>query len=81
MATRIQPVRAGESPDPGVNAMLTFSKNGFQDAEMFGVLARSPELVKRIGAVFEYLFGAGRIEPYLLELMRIRAGQLNACTY
>ena len=49
---------------------------------MFGLIARSPELLKRIAAVFEYVFGGGgRIEPYLLEMMRIRTGHLNACTY
>lgn len=82
MATRIRPRRLGESPDPAVNGILEFSKNGFQDTEMFGVLARSPEVLKRIAAVFEYLFGGGGlIEPYLLEMVRIRTGHLNACTY
>jgi hypothetical protein len=39
-------------------------------------------LLKRITAVFEYLFGGGGLlEPYLLEMMRIRAGSLMASTY
>lgn len=82
MPTRIKPVQLGQSSDPAVNGILEFSKNGFQDTQMFGVLARSPEVLKRIAAVFEYLFGgAGQIEPYLLELVRIRTGHLNACSY
>lgn len=82
MATRIRPVKLGESKDPAVNGLLEFSKGGFGDTQMFGVLARRPEVLKRIAAVFEYLFGGGGlVEPYLLEMMRIRTGHLNACAY
>ncbi len=83
MPNRIRAVKLGESSDPAVNAILEFSQGGFGDTSMFGLLARRPELLKRIAAVFEYLFGGagGIVEPYLLELMRIRTGHLNACTY
>jgi hypothetical protein len=82
MATRLTPLKLGESPDPVVNGIVQFSKDGFGDTQMFGLLARRPEVLKRIAAVFEYLFGGGGlIEPYLLEMMRIRTGHLNACTY
>ncbi len=82
MSTRIKPVKLSEVSDPAVKGVLQFSKDGFGDTQMFGLIARSPELLKRIASVFEYLFGgAGRIEPYLLEMMRIRTGHLNACTY
>ena len=82
MATRLTPLKLGESLDPVVNGIVQFSKDGFGDTQMFGLLARRPEVLKRIAAVFEYLFGGGGlIEPYLLEMMRIRTGHLNACTY
>jgi hypothetical protein len=82
MATRLKPLKLGDSPDPAVNGIIQFSKDGFGDTQMFGLIARRPELLKRIAAVFEYLFGGGGlIEPYLLEMMRIRTGHLNACTY
>ena len=82
MATRLKPLKLGQATDPAVNGIIQFSKDGFGDTQMFGLIARRPELLKRIAAVFEYLFGgAGLIEPYLLEMMRIRTGHLNACTY
>jgi hypothetical protein len=82
MATRLKPVKLGESKDAAVNGIVQFSKDGFGDTQMFGLLARRPEVLKRIAAVFEYLFGGGGlVEPHILEMMRIRTGHLNACTY
>lgn len=82
MSTRLKPLKLGESADTAVNGIIQFSKDGFGDTQMFGLLARRPEVLKRIAAVFEYLFGGGGlVEPYLLEMMRIRTGHLNACTY
>ena len=82
MATRLKPLKLGQAPDSAVNGVIQFSKDGFGDTQMFGLIARRPELLKRIAAVFEDLFGGGGlIEPYLLEMMRIRTGHLNACTY
>ncbi len=53
MATRITPLSPGESPDPEVNALLEDGKNGWwEDANMFGVIGRSPALLKTIVPVF-----------------------------
>ena len=48
-----------------------------------GLLARRPELLKRVASVFAYFLAGegGLIEPRLLELMRVRGAHLNACTY
>jgi alkylhydroperoxidase family enzyme len=53
------------------------------DTQMFELLARRPELLKRAAAMFAYFPGGegGLIEPELLELMRHRGANLNACTY
>ncbi len=50
---------------------------------MFGLIARRPELLKRVAAMFAYFLAGegGLIEPALLELMRLRGANLNACTY
>jgi alkylhydroperoxidase family enzyme len=83
MSTRIKPIAAGSSDDPAVNNLIDFAKQGFGDTQMFGLLGRRPELLKRIASVFAYFVAGegGLIEPELLELMRLRGAQLNACTY
>lgn len=83
MTARIQSLPAGSSHDPTVNAIIDFSKQGFGDTQMFGLLARRPELLKRAAAMFAYFLGGegGLVEPELLELMRLRGANLNACTY
>ena len=83
MSARIQSRAAGSSNDPVINSLIDFAKNGFGDTQMFGLLARRPELLKRIASVFAYFLAGegGLIEPRLLELMRVRGAHLNACTY
>jgi len=83
MSARIKSLPAGSSSDPAINAIIDFSKKGFGDTQMFGLLARRPELLKRAAAMFAYFLGGegGLIEPELLELMRLRGANLNACTY
>jgi len=82
MSARITSLAPGSSPDPTVNGIIEFAKNGFGDTQMFGLLARRPELLKRAAAMFAYFLGGqgGLIEPTLLELMRLRGANLNACT-
>jgi alkylhydroperoxidase family enzyme len=83
MAARIQSITAGSSDDPVINSLIDFAKNGFGDTQMFGLIARRPELLKRVASMFAYFLGGegGLIEPRLLELMRLRGALLNACTY
>src|ERR1700740_1089412 len=83
MTARIQSLPAGSSNDSTVNSIIDFSKKGFGDTQMFGLLARRPELLKRVAAMFAYFLAGdgGLIEPALLELMRLRGANLNACTY
>ncbi len=81
MSARIQSIAS--SSDPDVNAILQFAKSGFADTQMFGLLGRRPELLKRVAPLFAYFLAGegGLIEPELLELMRLRGANLNACTY
>ena len=83
MSARIESIPAGSSDDPVVNSLIDFAKNGFGDTQMFGLLARRPELLKRVASIFSYFLAGegGLIEPRLLELMRVRGAHLNACTY
>lgn len=81
MSVRIQPLTS--SDDASINGILQFSRAGLGDIQMFGLMARRPEMVKRVAALFAYFVGGegGLIEPELLELMRLRGANLNACTY
>jgi|SRR6516162_5830798 alkylhydroperoxidase family enzyme len=83
MSARIQSIAAGSSNDPAINSLIDFAKNGFGDTQMFGLIARRPELLKRVASMFAYFLAGegGLIEPRLLELMRVRGAHLNACTY
>lgn len=82
MSSVVQPIKPGESPDPAVNQLLQQAKEGWwQDTAMFGVIARQPALLKTIVPVFEAFFMAGRIPPHLFELMRLKTGEINRCTY
>jgi alkylhydroperoxidase family enzyme len=83
MTTRIAPIALDSSSDPAINGLIDFAKNGFGDTEMFRLMARRPELLRRAAAMFAYFLAGqgGLIEPPLLELMRLSGANLNACTY
>ncbi len=83
MTARIAPIAPGSSSDATINGLIDFAQNGFGDTEMFRLMARRPELLKRAAAMFAYFLAGqgGLIEPPLLELMRLRGANLNACTY
>ena len=82
MSSFVQPINPGESPDSRVNELLQQAKEGWwNDTAMFGVIARQPDLLKTIVPVFEAFFMAGRIPPHMFELMRLKTGEINRCTY
>ena len=82
MPSQVTPLKAGESPDAEVNKLLQDAVDGWwNDSAMFGVIAHQPDLLKTIVPVFAAFFMAGRIEPYLFELMRLKTGEINQCTY
>lgn len=82
MPTRIRPISQGDSPDPAVNQILADGRDGWwEDAAMFGVIGRNPELLKAIVPVFVSFFGQGSVEPHIHEMMRLKTGQINDCAY
>lgn len=79
---RFTSLKPGQSPDAEVNRLLEGAKNGWwKDTSMFGIIARQPSLLKTIVPVFEAFFGGGRIPPHVLEMMRLKTGEINDCTY
>ncbi len=82
MPTRIKPLSPGESPDPEINQLLADGRDGWwEDAAMFGVIGRNPQLLKAIIPVFVSFFGQGSVEPHIHEMMRLKTGQINDCAY
>ncbi len=82
MPTRIQPIRPGDSSDADVNAILAEGRDGWwADANMFGVIARNPAMLKAIVPVFGSFFAEGSVEPHIHEMMRLKTGQINDCAY
>ncbi len=82
MASRVQPVSEASATDAGVKERLTHAREGWWlDQQMFGVIGRVPSLLNAIVPVFESFFGAGRVEPHIFEMMRLKTGQINDCAY
>jgi alkylhydroperoxidase family enzyme len=82
MSSIVKPLKPGESPDAEVNRLLQSAVDGWwNDSAMFGVIGRQPELLKKIVPVFEAFFMAGRLPASLFELMRLKTGEINQCTY
>lgn len=82
MSSIVRPLKPGESRDPEVNKLMEQAREGWwNDTAMFGVIARQPELLKKIVPVFEAFFMAGRFPPHLFELMRLKTGEINRCAY
>lgn len=82
MSSVIAPITPGQSPDADVNKLLQNSVDGWwNDSAMFGAIANQPELLNAIVPVFEAFFMAGRIPPHMFELMRLKTGEINRCSY
>lgn len=80
--SRFKSLKPGASPDADVNNLLDGANNGWwKDTSMFGTIGRQPSLLKTIVPVFEALFGGGRIPPHVFEMMRLKTGEINDCTY
>ncbi|MDX1523465.1 MAG: hypothetical protein R3264_17700, partial [Anaerolineae bacterium] len=70
------------APDAETKQLLVDGREGWwKDQEMFGVIAQVPDLLKTIVPVFGSFFGGGRVEPHIFEMMRLKTGQMNDCTY
>jgi alkylhydroperoxidase family enzyme len=80
--SRFEALKPGGSSDPEVNDLLSGAREGWwQDTSMFGIIGRQPSLLKTIVPVFEAFFGGERIEPHIFEMMRLKTGEINDCTY
>ena len=82
MPSRITSVKEDQATDPDLKQLLVDGREGWwEDAEMFGVSGRVPELLKSIIPVFVSFFGGGRVDAHNFKLMRLKTGQMNDCAY
>ena len=80
--SRFKALKPGESPDSDVNRLLEGARTGWwQDTSMFGTIGRQPSLLKTIVPVFESFLGGQRIPAHIFEMMRLKTGEINDCTY
>ncbi|MGD1886995.1 MAG: carboxymuconolactone decarboxylase family protein [Cohaesibacteraceae bacterium] len=49
--------------------------------ERFNYMKASPEAVKAVWALEEFVSQKAEIDPHLLHLLKIRASQINGCAY
>jgi alkylhydroperoxidase family enzyme len=85
MTMRVTPVKAGESADPDVNAILErWRTHYWGDTTMFGSIAHSPELLKAAQAVVDSMWpgeSEHNLTGPLLELMRIKNANTAGCAH
>ncbi|WP_226479555.1 hypothetical protein [Natrinema amylolyticum] len=82
MVSRMSPVKAAESTDQKVTAILRGAEEGlWMDPVMRGGAARRPQLFDSIVPAFEAIREGGRIDPELLRLLQLKTGEINRCTH
>lgn len=82
MPSRIRPLRPGDAEDEATNDLLRQSAEGwYEDTAYFGAIAHRPVLLERLVSLFEAFPVGDRIEPHVLELMRLKVAQDHQCAY
>lgn len=82
MSGRPDIVSLGEADDEEVNELLADAESGwYGDAAFFGAMARSPEIFKRVVAVFKSFPDGENVDSETLELMRLKIAEVHQCAY
>lgn len=82
---RVESIKAGQSDDPQVNAILEkWQTHYWRDTTMFGIIAQVPELLKVAQPVIDSMW-PGESEHnttgHLLELMRVKNAATAGCAH
>lgn len=82
MTSRIDPITPAEADDEEIEDILQAAAEGWwEDPAMMGVMAHQPQLLKSIIPAFRSFFIEGDVETHIYELMRLKDGEINRCTY
>ena len=77
----LQPA-APETLDEGMQQLLqTWSEKAYDDHNMLLTLARRPGMLRSAMGFVRYMYGESRIEPELLEMVRIKLAWNNQCRH
>lgn len=58
-----------------------WGERAYQDHNMLLTLAQRPGLVRAVMGLVKYMYGESRIEPTLLEMVRIKLAWNNQCRH
>ena len=68
--------------DEGLRRLLvTWSERAYDDHNMLLTLARRPGLLRAAMGFARYMYGESRIEPALMEMVRIKTAWNNQCRH
>lgn len=73
--------QADEVDDDVWRILQAATRRNYQDPNIMRVLAHEPTLMQHLLAYSKYLLYDGDLEHRLLELVRLRLAQANACHY
>ncbi|GIX46746.1 MAG: hypothetical protein KatS3mg131_0957 [Candidatus Tectimicrobiota bacterium] len=81
-AQPLLPMLAREEVDEPVRRLLdAATQRGYQDPNFLRVLAHDPPLLQHLLAFTKYFMYEGEVEHRLIELVRLKLAQLNACHF
>lgn len=61
--------------------LATWSEKAYHDQNMLLTLAHRPGLVRAVMGFVRYMYGESRLDPTLLEMVRIKVAWNNQCRH
>ncbi len=74
-------LKANEVSDDVRRVLQAATRGNYEDPNVLRVLAHDPELLRHLLDFSKYCLYEGELEHRLVELVRIKLAQLNACHF
>ena len=76
------PLLRNDEVEPDIQRIFQLAEeHNYQDPNVMRVLAHEPALMRHLLAFSKYVLYEGEVEHRLIELVRLKLAQLNACQY